>query len=142
MPDPKMSYLWEVVVYWYEAIACKSGAGLPPNGVGRLGETGSDGCRAGRFSRPGSWSPLVPLSGNIPAMRWLVRQIRLCNPVPPEQPHGEAAFLMLAAFCPDNRVLGFLIDTWRHYCRTGNGRGCCPVRGPSRWPTGRRNIPI
>lgn len=94
------------------------------------------------FSRPGSWNPLVSLSGNIPAMRWLVRQIRLCNPVPPEQPHGEAAFLMLAAFCLDNRVLGFLIDTWRHYCRTGNGRGCCPVRGPSRWPTGRRNIPI
>ena len=85
----KMSYLWEVVVYWYEAVACKSGAGLPPNGVGRLGETGSDGCGAGRFSRPGSWSPLAPLSGNIPAMRWLVRQIRLCNPVPPEQPHGR-----------------------------------------------------
>lgn len=75
------------------------------------------------FSRPGSWNPLVPLSENTPAMRWLVRQIRLCNPVPPEQPHGEAAFLMLAAFCPDNRILGYLIDTWRHYCRTGNGRG-------------------
>lgn len=61
-----MSYLWEVVVYWYEAVACKSGAGLPPNGVGRLGETGSDGCGAGRFFAARELEPAGVVVGKHP----------------------------------------------------------------------------
>ncbi len=75
------------------------------------------------FSDAGSWTPLAALAKNCPAMRWLTRQIRRCNPVPPEQPREESLFYMLAAFCPDNSVLGYLIDTWQYYCRARNPRG-------------------
>ncbi len=75
------------------------------------------------LSHPETWSPLESLSGNIAAMRWLVRQVRRCHPVPPEQPREESVFYMLAAFCPDNSVLGYVIDTWQHYCRTRNNLG-------------------
>lgn len=75
------------------------------------------------FPHPETWGPLASFSKNIPAMRWLTAQIRRLNPVPPEQPREESVFCMLAAFCPDNSVLGFLIDTWRYYYRTGNSRG-------------------
>lgn len=59
----------------------------------------------------------------VAAVRWLVDQIRRCNTLPPELPREEARFYLLAAFCPDNRVLGFLIDTYRHYYRTRNRLG-------------------
>ena len=75
------------------------------------------------FSRSDTWEPLKSLSKNIPAMRWLTKQIRLCNPLPPEQPQQEATFYMLAAFCPDNQVLGYVMDTYRYYYRTRNNRG-------------------
>lgn len=75
------------------------------------------------FPHPETWGPLASFSKNIPAMRWLVGQLRRLNPVPPEQPRVESAFYMLAAFCPDNSVLGYVIDTWRYYYRTGNSRG-------------------
>ena len=75
------------------------------------------------FSHPETWSPLVSLSKNIAGMRWLTQQIRRSHPVPPERPQEESVFYMLAAFCPDNSTLGFIIDTWRHYYRTGNSRG-------------------
>ena len=72
---------------------------------------------------PETWIPLEALSKNIAAVRWLTRQIRRSRPVPPEQPREESVFYMLAAFCPDNSVLGYVIDTWRYYYRTGNSRG-------------------
>lgn len=75
------------------------------------------------FPHPETWGPLASFSKNIPAMRWLVGQLRRLNPEPPEQPRVESAFYMLAAFCPDNSVLGYVIDTWRYYYRTGNSRG-------------------
>ena len=75
------------------------------------------------FSDAGSWTPLAALAKNSPAVRWLTRQIRRCNPVPPGQPREESLFYMLAAFCPDNSVLGYVIDTWRYYYRTRNSRG-------------------
>ena len=75
------------------------------------------------FSHPESWSLLESLSKNIAGMRWLTQQIRRSHPVPPEQPREESVFYMLAAFCPDNSVLGYVIDTWQHYYRTGNSRG-------------------
>ena len=68
--------------------------------------------------RPDTWRVLAPLAESVAAVRWLVGQIRRCNTMPPELPHEEAKFYLLAAFCPDNRVLGFLIDTYRHYYRT------------------------
>ena len=75
------------------------------------------------LARPETWGILEPLSKNVRAMRWLVRQIRCCNPVPPEMPREESVFYVLAAFCPDNLVLGYVIDTFRHYDRSRNGRG-------------------
>ena len=74
-------------------------------------------------ARTETWPVLASLSGEVPAMRCLVQQIRCCNPVPPERPQEESLFYMLAAFCPDNRVLGYVIDTWRYYLRTRNSRG-------------------
>ncbi len=75
------------------------------------------------FSDAGTWGPLAALGKNIPAVRWLTRQIRCSHPVPPEHPREESVFYMLAAFCADNSVLGYLIDTWQYYCRTRNSRG-------------------
>ena len=75
------------------------------------------------FSHSDTWKPLKPLSENIPAMCLLTQQIRHFNPVPPKQPREEAIFYMMAAFCPNNQVLGYLIDTWLYYYRTRNNRG-------------------
>ncbi len=83
--------------------------------------------------RPDTWKVLAPLAEPVVAVRWLVEQIRRCNTLPAEQPHEEAEFYLLAAFCPDNRVLGYLIDTYWRYYRTRNRRGgCCPVSGSLR----------
>lgn len=73
--------------------------------------------------RSDTWKVLAPLAEPVAAVRWLVDQIRRCNTLPPELPREEARFYLLAAFCPDNRVLGFLIDTYRHYYRTRNRLG-------------------
>lgn len=73
--------------------------------------------------RPDTWTGLALLAEPVAAVRWLVDQIRRCNTVPPELPHEETKFYLLAAFCPDNRVFGFLIDTYRHYYRTRNRLG-------------------
>ena len=73
--------------------------------------------------RPDTWEVLAPLAEPVAAVRWLVGQIRRGNTRPPEQPHEETKFYLLAAFCPDNRVLGYLIDTYLHYYRTRNRLG-------------------
>lgn len=75
------------------------------------------------FSCPDTWSPLALLSKNVPAMCLLTQQIRRFNPVPPKQPREEAVFYMMASFCSNNQVLGYLIDTWLYYYRTKNNRG-------------------
>lgn len=73
--------------------------------------------------RSDTWKVLAPLAEPVAAVRWLVDQIRRCNTLPPELPREEARFYLLAAFCPDNRVLGFLVDTCQHYYRTRNRQG-------------------
>lgn len=70
-----------------------------------------------------TWEAFKPFGYDISAMRWLVQQIRHYNPEPPKQPLKEAKFYILAAFCPDNRILGFLIDTYRFYYRSCNRHG-------------------
>ncbi len=75
------------------------------------------------ITRPVTWTVLVCSANNISAVRWLVNQIRCYHAVPPELPHEEIKFHILAAYCPDNRVLGFLIDTYQHYYRTRNRQG-------------------
>ena len=75
------------------------------------------------FYRSDSWRLLEPLSRNIRAMRWLTKQIRIYNPIPPCQPQDESIFYILATFCPDNFVLGYIIDTYLYYHRTKNNRG-------------------
>lgn len=75
------------------------------------------------LSHPETWSLLDSLSRNIAGMCWLTQQIRRSHPVPPKQPREESVFYMLAAFCPDNSVLGYVIDTWRHYYQTKNSQG-------------------
>lgn len=75
------------------------------------------------ITRPVTWTVLVCSANNISAVRWLVNQIRCYHAVPPELPHEEIKFHILAAYCPDNRVLGFLIDTCQHYYRTRNRQG-------------------
>ena len=79
--------------------------------------------RQAEISRDPAWESLVPLSANTSAMRWLVGQIRRCHPEPPGDPRQEASLYVLAACCPDNRVLGYVIDTFLYYFRTGNSRG-------------------
>lgn len=73
--------------------------------------------------RPDTWKVLAPLAEPVAAVRWLVGQIRRGNTRPPEQPHEETKFYLLAAFCSDNRVLGYHIDTYLHYYRTRNRLG-------------------
>ena len=70
-----------------------------------------------------TWKVLAPLAEPVAEVRWLVEQIRRYNTVPPELPHEESKFYLLAAFCPDNRVLGFLIDTYQYYYRNRNRLG-------------------
>lgn len=73
--------------------------------------------------RPDTWKVLAPLAEPIAAVRWLVDQIQQGDAVPPKQPLEESKFYLLASFCPDNRVLGYLIDTYLHYYRTRNRLG-------------------
>ena len=75
------------------------------------------------IARPVTWTVLVCSANNISAVRWLVNQIRCCHAVPPELPDEEIKFHILAAYCPDNRALGFLVDTCQHYYRTRNRQG-------------------
>lgn len=75
------------------------------------------------ITRPVTWTVLVCSANNISAVRWLVNQIRCYHAVPPELPHEEIKFHILAAYCPDNRALGFLVDTCQHYYRTRNRQG-------------------
>ena len=75
------------------------------------------------ITRPVTWTVLVCSANNISAVRWLVNQIRCYHAVPPELPHEEIKFHILAAYCPDNRALGFLVDTCQHYDRTRNRQG-------------------
>lgn len=70
-----------------------------------------------------TWTPLERRSRNHDAMRWLIRQLRQYDPLPPEEHRQEAALWILMAFCPDNSVLGYLIDTWQYYYRTKDAHG-------------------
>ena len=70
-----------------------------------------------------TWEPFKSLSDNTMAVRWLTKQIRLCNPLPPEKPQQEVVFYILAAYCSDNQVLGYMIDTFRYYYRSKNNQG-------------------
>ena len=53
-----------------------------------------------------TWEPFKSLSDNTMAVRWLTKQIRLCNPLPPEKPQQEVVFYILAAYCSGNQFLG------------------------------------
>lgn len=89
---------------------------------GWLGEVLSE-ARQVNMARAETWAALESLSKNVVAMRWLVEHIRKYNPLPPENPEKESALYLLAAYCPDNCVLGYVVDTYMYYYRTGNPLG-------------------
>ena len=73
--------------------------------------------------RFGTWAELERLSKNIPAMQWLIARLDSFHinpsPVSPE----EAALYILACYCPDNKVLGYVVDTFMYYCKVQDSRG-------------------
>lgn len=82
--------------------------------------------------RPDTWRVLAPLAESVAAVRWLVGQIRRCNTMPPELPHEEAKFYLLAAFCPDNRFSDSLLTPIGTITAPATDWGCCPVSGSLR----------
>ena len=61
--------------------------------------------------RFGTWAELERLSKNVPAMRWLVIRLNNYHINPSPVSPAEAALYILACYCPDNRVLGYVVDT-------------------------------
>lgn len=70
-----------------------------------------------------TWTELERLSKNIPAMRWLVNKLNGYHINPSPEPPTMAAIFILTCYCPDNRVLGYVVDTLMHCYRTSDGKG-------------------
>ncbi|WP_285815492.1 helix-turn-helix transcriptional regulator [Phocaeicola sartorii] len=73
--------------------------------------------------RFGTWRELERLSKNIPAMRWLVCKLDGYNINPSPDVPALAAIFILACYCPDNRVLGYVVDTLMLCYRTSDRKG-------------------
>lgn len=73
--------------------------------------------------RFGTWTELERLSKNIPAMRWLVSKLDGYHINPSPEPPTMAAIFILACYCPDNRVLGYVVDTLMYCYRTSDSKG-------------------
>lgn len=73
--------------------------------------------------RFGTWAELERLSKNIPAMRWLVSMLDGYHINPSPEPPAMAALFILACYCPDNRVLGYVVDTLMYCYRTSDNKG-------------------
>lgn len=73
--------------------------------------------------RFGTWAELERLSKNISAMQWLIAKLDSFHinpsPVSPE----EAALYILACYCPDNKVLGYVMDTLMLCYRRNDSKG-------------------
>ena len=73
--------------------------------------------------RFGTWAELERLSKNIPAMQWLIARLDSFHINPSPVSPVEAAFYILACYCPDNKVLGYVVDTFMYYCKVQDSRG-------------------
>lgn len=73
--------------------------------------------------RFGTWTELERLSKNIPAMRWLVSKLDGYHINPSPESPTMAAIFILACYCPDNRVLGYAVDTLMYCYRTSDNKG-------------------
>lgn len=73
--------------------------------------------------RFGTWAELERLSKNIPAMQWLVVRLNNYDINPSPVSPTEAALYILACYCPDNRVLGYVVDTLMLCYRTSDSKG-------------------
>lgn len=73
--------------------------------------------------RFGTWAELERLSKNIPAMQWLVVRLNNYDINPSPVSPAEAALYILACYCPDNRVLGYVVDTLMLCYRTSDSKG-------------------
>lgn len=72
---------------------------------------------------PRTWTVLEPLAGNTPAMIWLTEKLRKLQPAPSFENKTETALYILASFCRNNRVLGYVIDTYMHQYKKRNTHG-------------------
>ena len=72
---------------------------------------------------PRTWTILKPLSENIPAMIWLTEKLRKLQSVPSLENKTETALYILASFCRNNRVLGYVIDTYMYQYKNHNAHG-------------------
>lgn len=72
---------------------------------------------------PRTWTILKPLSENIPAMIWLTEKLRKLQPAPSFENKTETALYILASFCRNNRVLGYVIDTYMYQYKNRNAHG-------------------
>lgn len=74
--------------------------------------------------RSGTWTELERLSKNIPAMRWLIGRLDSYHAAQPSSVSpADPALYILACYCPDNRVLGYVIDTFIRCYRLCDSRG-------------------
>lgn len=73
--------------------------------------------------RSGTWAELERLSKNIPAMRWLVGRLGSYGINPSPVYPARAALCVLACYCPDNRVLGYVVGTLMLCYRTSDSKG-------------------
>ena len=72
---------------------------------------------------PRTWTILKPLSENIPAMIWLTEKLRKLQPDPSFENKTETALYILSSFCRNNRVLGYVIDTYMYQYKNRNAHG-------------------
>lgn len=73
--------------------------------------------------RSGTWEEPERLSKNIPAMRWLAGILKGIRNQPQTMSQPESALYILACYCPDNSVLGYVVDTFMYYCKAQDSRG-------------------
>ena len=72
---------------------------------------------------PRTWTILEPLAENIPAMIWLTEKLRKLQSAPSFENKTETALYILASFCRNNRVFGYVIDTYMHQYKKRNTHG-------------------
>ena len=76
-----------------------------------------------RISR--TWTILEALAENIPAMIWLTEKLRKLQPALSFENENktETVLYILASFCRNNRVLGYVIDTYMYQYKNRNAHG-------------------
>lgn len=71
----------------------------------------------------GTWKEPERLSKNIPAMRWLTGILKGLRNQPRIISQTDSALYILACYCHDNSVLGYVVDTFMYYCQVKDSRG-------------------